>query len=235
MTIGVCPKCQAIHDPLPRCQAHKRSTGVQCGRDAMHEMRTCYVHGSANRRSRDAAARRQLEAEANRALAVQLVDGDPEPVANPLEALSKLAGEALRALLRPLPDDLKAVMSEWIVVLIDHLLAGGSPESFERVALAPLPFRVLLVGPDDQRPSVAAVEARSLPAAASPDLPAADPDPPAAERVVGVTGARYRGDDSDRGHEVQSDRPGPPVGSLEWELRRRGEWREPGGEASSLI
>jgi hypothetical protein len=61
----------------------------------MHGQNVCYVHGGNARQNLDAARRRQLEEDANRALVDEFSGQQIEPVTNPLEELSRLAGEVV--------------------------------------------------------------------------------------------------------------------------------------------
>lgn len=102
-----------VGDDGPRCGAKKRQSDGHCtqpagwGTDHLGDG-PCKLHGGATRNHRAAAAVRQVETEARRALADL---GVSEPVANPLLELQRLAGEitAFKNALRSMVEQISSV------------------------------------------------------------------------------------------------------------------------------
>lgn len=83
-------------DPRPtearRCTAKAKSTGERCARWALAGAKTCRVHGSANKRSRDAAARATKRVATLEQVRGVLADLGHDPREDPYQGLSAELG-----------------------------------------------------------------------------------------------------------------------------------------------
>jgi hypothetical protein len=87
---GSCPKCGNLHDPT-KCKAHsRRNDGNQCLLPPMLGQQVCNMHGGRSPRAKAAG----LGVVAENRLRQELGRLTVTPVANPLQELQNLAGEA---------------------------------------------------------------------------------------------------------------------------------------------
>lgn len=82
-------------DDAPRCTARAKSTGEQCDNFPMHGSTVCRVHGGKAKQVREAAQRRLAAEKLDREMRDVIAFESREGVADPFEALSLLADEAL--------------------------------------------------------------------------------------------------------------------------------------------
>jgi hypothetical protein len=95
--VGICGKCNRLHDP-DKCHAHaKRQGGNQCQRPPTAGMTVCDTHGGKSPAAKAAREERAATAVVANAAAIMYrrPAGGFRPVTNALEELNRLAGEAL--------------------------------------------------------------------------------------------------------------------------------------------
>ena len=83
----------AVPEPQSRCRAMAKNSQMRCGQRPMPGQLVCFWHGGAAPQARRAAEKRLATAEAAAEVAKRLANTDAEPIADPLDALSRLAGE----------------------------------------------------------------------------------------------------------------------------------------------
>lgn len=111
-TDQVCETCGKVHDR--GCKAHNRAGGP-CGRIPKRGMTVCKVHGGASPNARNAAAVREAEERARRALREAWGKGEERPIGDPLSELAQVAAEiiAFKDALRAQVEELNGVLTYW--------------------------------------------------------------------------------------------------------------------------
>lgn len=86
----ICPRCNEVHEPWPRCSAHSRQTKKQCGRKVPDGHTVCRFHG-ANGRHAARVERDLAERDATERLAKLI--GPSTPVMDARDELARVAGD----------------------------------------------------------------------------------------------------------------------------------------------
>jgi hypothetical protein len=84
---------EAVPEPRSQCRAMAKNSQMRCGQRPMPGQLVCFWHGGAAPQARRAAEKRLAKAEAAAEVASRLANTEAEPIADPLDALSRLAGE----------------------------------------------------------------------------------------------------------------------------------------------
>lgn len=135
-----CRRCGRVHE---KCKAHNQSGGP-CGRSPATDQEVCRYHGGNAPQARQAAATRQVERRARKALAQVWANREDVPVVDALEELARVAGEvvAFKDMLRHEVEQLNgAITQEWS----DKTVELMTPEGMRQFAVIKEDMRAVVL------------------------------------------------------------------------------------------